>query len=163
MEIIPGYKGTSDTFLAAEQGEIQGGGTSLLNLMVNRGDWLRDGKAGFVLSFGLNRLPQLPDVPTAAELATNQADRELFRFIAMKFAMSRPLALPPDVPQDRVNALRGAFDDTMKDPLFLADAKKIGLDLDPVSGVEIQKLVEEIQATPQPVVDRLRDLLSAPK
>jgi tripartite-type tricarboxylate transporter receptor subunit TctC len=105
----------------------------------------------------------LPDVPTAAELATNQADRELFRFIAMKFAMSRPLALPPDVPQDRVNALRRAFDDTMKDPLFLADAKKIGLDLDPVSGVEIQKLVEEIQATPQPVVDRLRDLLSAPK
>jgi tripartite-type tricarboxylate transporter receptor subunit TctC len=163
MEIIPGYKGTGDTFVAAEQGEIQGGGTSLLNLMVNRGDWLRDGKAGFVLSFALNRLPQLPNVPTAAELAPTQADRELFRFIAMKFAMSRPLALPPEVPQDRVDALRRAFDETMKDPLFLADAKKIGLDVDPVSGVEIQKLVEEIQATPQPVVDRLRELLSAPK
>ena len=163
MEIIPGYKGTGDTFVAAEQGEIQGGGTSLLNLMVNRGDWLRDGKAGFVLSFGLKRLPQLPNVPTAAELAPTQADRELFRFIAMKFAMSRPLALPPEVPQDRVDALRRAFDETMKDPLFLADAKKIGLDVDPVSGVEIQKLVEEIQATPQPVVDRLRELLSAPK
>ena len=131
--------------------------------MVNRGEWLRDGKAGFVLSFGLNRLPQLPNVPTAAELAPTQADRELFRFIAMKFAMSRPLALPPEVPQDRVDALRRAFDETMKDPLFLADAKKIGLDVDPVSGVEIQKLVEEIQATPQPVVDRLRELLSAPK
>jgi tripartite-type tricarboxylate transporter receptor subunit TctC len=163
MDIIPGYKGTSDTFVAAEQGEIQGGGTSLLNLMVNRGDWLREGKAGFVLSFGLERLPQLPDVPTAAELATTQADRELFRFIAMKFAMSRPLAFPPEVPQDRVDAMRRAFDATMKDPAFLADAKKIGLDVDPVSGVEIQKLVEEIQATPQEVVDRLRELLNAPK
>ncbi|MFN3892584.1 MAG: Bug family tripartite tricarboxylate transporter substrate binding protein [Beijerinckiaceae bacterium] len=163
MEIIPGYKGTSDTFVAAEQGEIQGGGTSLLNLMVNRGEWLRDGKAGFVLSFGLNRLPQLPDVPTAAELAESQSDRELFRFIAMKFAMSRPLAFPPETPQDRVDAMRRAFDETMKDPAFLADAKKIGLDVDPVSGVEIQKLVEEIQATPQHVVDRLRQLINAPK
>ena len=163
MEIIPGYKGTSDTFIAAEQGEIQGGGTSLLNLMVNRGDWLREGKAGFVLSFGLNRLPQLPDVPTAAELAATQADRELFRFIAMKFAMSRPLAFPPEVPQDRVDAMRRAFDETMKDPAFLADAQKIGLDVDPVSGAEIQKLVEEIQATPQEVVDRLRELLNAPR
>jgi tripartite-type tricarboxylate transporter receptor subunit TctC len=162
MEIVPGYKGTSDTFMAAEQGEIHGGGTSLLNLMVSRGEWLRSGKAGFVLNFGLNRLPQLPDVPTAAELATTQADRELFRFIAMKFAMSRPLAFPPDVPQDRVDAMRRAFDETMKDPAFLADAKKIGLDVDPVSGVEIQKLVEEIQATPEAVVDRLRALLKAP-
>lgn len=163
MEIIPGYKGTSDTFVAVEQGEVHGGGTSLLNLMVNRGDWLRDGKAGVVLNFGLNRLPQLPDVPTAAELAKTQADRELFRFIAMKFAMSRPLALPPETPQDRVDAMRRAFDETMKDPAFLADAKKIGLDVDPVGGVEIQKLVQEIQATPQEVVDRLRELLKAPK
>ena len=163
MEIIPGYKGTSDTFVAVEQGEVQGGGTSLLNLMVNRGDWLRDGKAGVVLNFGLERLPELPDVPTAAELATTPEDRDLFRFIAMKFAMARPLAFPPEVPRDRVDAMRQAFDDTMTDPAFLADAKKIGLPVSPMRGVEIQKLVDEIQATPQPIVDRLRELLGAAK
>ena len=163
MEIIPGYKGTSDTFVAVEQGEVQGGGTSLLNLMVNRGDWLRDGKAGVVLNFGLERLPELPDVPTAAELAATPEDRDLFRFIAMKFAMARPLAFPPEVPRDRVDAMRQAFDDTMTDPAFLADAKKIGLPVSPMRGVEIQKLVDEIQATPQPIVDRLRELLGAAK
>lgn len=161
MEIIPGYKGTSDTFVAVEQGEVQGGGTSLLNLMVNRGEWFREGKAGVVLSFGLERLPELPDVPTAAELAATPEDRDLFRFIAMKFAMARPLAFPPDVQQDRVDAMRKAFDDTMTDPAFLADAQKIGLQVSPMRGVEIQKLVDEIQSTPQPIVDRLRALLGA--
>ena len=144
----PGYKGTNDTFVAVEQGEVQGGGTSLLNLMVNRGDWLRDGKAGVVLNFGLERLPELPDVPTAAELAATPDDRDLFRFIAMKFAMARPLAFPPEVPRDRVDAMRKAFDDTMVDPAFLADAKKIGLPVSPMRGVEIQKLVDKFRQLP---------------
>lgn len=163
MDIIPGYKGTSDAFVAVERGELQGGGTSLLNLMVNRGDWFRDGKAGVVLNFGLERLPEIPDVPTAAELAATPEDRALFRFIAMKFAMARPLAMPPDVPQDRVDAVRKAFDETMTDPAFLADAKKIGMDVNPMRGVDIQKLVAEIQATPQSIVDRLQELLRAPR
>jgi len=159
MKMIPGYRGTADAFLAVERGELQGSGTSLANMMATKGEWFRDGTANVVLNFGLRRLPDLPDVPTAIELAEKQEDRELFSFIATKFAMARPLALPPEVPEYRVKALRAAFDAMMTDPDFVEDAKKTGLTLEPVSGEEIEKLIAEIQATPQEVVDRLRGLL----
>ena len=158
--LVTGYPGTNDTFLAVERGEAQGGGTSLLNLMANRAEWFRDGRASVIVNFGTERLPEIPQVPTAIELAQNSSDKELFRFFAMKFEMARPLALPPGVPPDRVQALQDAFDETMRDPQYIAEAKKIGLDVSPLRGVEIVKLVKEIQATPEPVVQRLRELLA---
>jgi len=158
--LVTGYPGTNDTFLAVERGEVQGGGTSLLNLMANRSDWFRDGRASVIVNFGTERLPELPEVPTAVELAQSDADKELFRFFAMKFEMARPLALPPNVPPERVQILQDAFDATMRDPEYIAEAKKIGLDVSPLRGVEIVRLVQEIQATPEPVVQRLRELLA---
>jgi len=158
--LVTGYPGTNDTFLAVERGEVQGGGTSLLNLMANRSEWFRDGRASVIVNFGTERLPELPEVPTAVELAQSDADKELFRFFAMKFEMARPLALPPNVPPERVQILQDAFDATMKDPEYIAEAKKIGLDVSPLRGVEIVRLVQEIQATPEPVVQRLRELLA---
>jgi len=158
--LVTGYPGTNDTFLAVERGEVQGGGTSLLNLMANRSEWFRDGRASVIVNFGTERLPELPEVPTAVELAQSDADKELFRFFAMKFEMARPLALPPNVPPERVQILQDAFDATMKDPEYIAEAKKIGLNVSPLRGVEIVRLVQEIQATPEPVVQRLRELLA---
>ena len=76
--------------------------------------------------------------------------------------MARPIALPPDVPADRLKALNAAFDATMKDPAFLAEAKQIGLDINPVGGAEMTRLVSEIQAAPQATVDRLQKLLAPP-
>jgi tripartite-type tricarboxylate transporter receptor subunit TctC len=78
----------------------------------------------------------------------------------MKFEMARPLAVPPGVAPDRVQALQDAFDETMKDPQYIDEARKIGLDVSPLRGVEIARLVKEIQATPEPVVQRLRELLA---
>ena len=158
--LVTGYPGTNDTFLAVERGEVQGGGTSLLNLMANRSEWFLDGRASVIVNFGTERLPELPQVPTAIELAQNDSDKELFRFFAMKFEMARPLALPPGVSSEVVKALQDAFDATMKDPSYIAEAKKIGLDVSPLRGVEIVELVRAIQATPEPVVQRLRDLLA---
>jgi tripartite-type tricarboxylate transporter receptor subunit TctC len=81
-------------------------------------------------------------------------------FYALKFSMARPLAMPPDVPAERVAAVRAAFDATMKDPDYLAEARRIGLDVNWVGSDEMSELIRRVQGTPQPVVDRLRELLA---
>jgi tripartite-type tricarboxylate transporter receptor subunit TctC len=162
MQTVTGYIGQNEINLAVERGEVQGNNTGLSNITVNRADWLRDGKVRILLQFGVERLAALPDVPTAVELATAEADRALLRFYAVKFSMARPLFAPPDVPADRLAALRAAFDATMKDPQYLDEARRIGLDVNPLDGEGIAALIRKVQGTPQPVVDRLRELLAAP-
>jgi tripartite-type tricarboxylate transporter receptor subunit TctC len=148
MQVATGYIGQNEINLAVERGEVQGNNTGLSNITVNKADWFRDGKVRILLQFGTERLPDLPNVPTAVELASAEADRALLRFYAVKFNMARPLVAPPDVPAERIAALRAAFDATMKDPQYLEDAQGIA------------RLIRQVQATPQDVVDRLRELLA---
>jgi hypothetical protein len=115
------------------------------------------------LQYGDERHPLLKDIPTELEVVQSEADRELWRFYTMKYAFARPLALPPEVPADRVKAIRDAFDATMKDAQYIADAKRIRLDVNPLSGEAIARLVARINATPQSEVDRLRQMLQPPK
>ena len=160
MQVVTGYIGQNEINLAVERGEVQGNNTGLSNITVNKADWLRDGKVRILLQYGTERLPDLPNVPTAIELAASEADRTLLRFYAVKFNMARPLVAPPDVPAERVAALRAAFDATMKDPQYLEEARRIGLDVNPLGGEGIAKLIRQVQAAPQDVVDRLRELLA---
>jgi tripartite-type tricarboxylate transporter receptor subunit TctC len=160
MQIVTGYQGQNEINIAAERGEVQGNNTGLSNLTVNKADWMRDNKARILLQYGNERLPVLKDVPTVVELASTEEDRALLRFYALKFAMARPLVAPPDVLPDRVAALNDAFDATMKDPQYLADAARIGLDTNWLGSSGLKGLVQQIQETPQPVVDRLRELLA---
>src|SRR4029078_7077727 len=102
MQVVTGYIGQNEINLAVERGEVQGNNTGLSNITVNKADWLRDGKVRILLQFGTERLPLLPDVPTAVELAPAEADRALLRFYAVKFAMARPLMTPPDAAADRL-------------------------------------------------------------
>ena len=162
MDIVTGYKGQSDIFLAMEQGEVQGNSTGLTNVLVTKADWIKSGKANIIVQLGLERAPELPNIPTALELAPNDEAREVLRLFLVKYRMARPLALPPDVPADRLKALNAAFDATMKDPAFLAEARQIGLDINPVGGAEMTRLVADIQASPQATVDRLQKLLGPP-
>ena len=111
------------------------------------------------MPFGDERHPLLKEVPTAAELARTEADAEMFRFIALKFKMARVFLLPPGTPPARVGVLRSAFDDTTKDPMFLDQAKTLGLDISPIDGEGTARLVRQIQDAPAPVVDRLRSLI----
>ena len=159
MQIVTGYRGQNEIQIAAERGEIQGNNAGLSTLTVNKADWMRDNKVRILLQFGTERLEALKDVPTVLELAGSDDDRAMLRFYALKFAMARPLVLPPDVPPERVDALQAAFEATMKDPQYLADAKKIGLDTNWVGGAGMAELVRQIQETPQPLVDRLREFL----
>jgi tripartite-type tricarboxylate transporter receptor subunit TctC len=158
MKPVIGYQGQNDINIAAERGEVQGNNTGLSNLTVNRADWMRDGKVRILIQYGTTRLAVIKDVPTAMELAPNDADRAVLRTYAAKFAMARPLAVVAEE-ADRVAMLQTAFEATMKDPQYLADAKKIGLDTNWIGGRELTGLVRQVQETPQPVVDRLRDLL----
>ena len=119
-------------------------------------------KVRVLLQASETRIPALPDVPTMVELATTPEAREVLRFWSLKYSMAYPIFLPPDVPAERVKAIRDAFDATMKDPLFLAEAKKLGLDIDPFSGEQIHKLIEEIQSAPQELVDRVAKLMQPP-
>jgi tripartite-type tricarboxylate transporter receptor subunit TctC len=160
MKPVTGYKGQNEINLAAERGEVQGNNTGLSNLTVNKADWMRDHKVRILLQFGSERLPQLKDVPTVIELASSPADRAVLAFYGLKFTMARPLLLPPDVPAERAAALQAAFAATMKDPLYLDEARRIGLETNWLGAKEIADRVREINETPQSVVDRLRDLLA---
>jgi tripartite-type tricarboxylate transporter receptor subunit TctC len=161
MQPVTGYIGQNEINLAVERGEVQGNNTGLSNITVNKADWQRDGKVRILLQYGTERLPVLPDVPTAIELAPAEADRALLRFYAVKFAMARPLKTPPEVPADRLAALREAIDATMKDPQYLEEARRIGLEINPLGGEGVARLIHQVQATPQDVVDRLRELFAS--
>lgn len=163
MEFVTGYPGQNDIFVAMERGEVHANSAGVSNLTVNRPHLLKEGKVRVLVQYGSERHPLLKEVPTAIELMSNDADRELWRVYTLKYAFARPIALPPDVPADRVKVLRDAFDKTMKDPLYIADATKIGLEVNPLDGEAVGRLVAQIQSTPEPVMARLRELLAPPQ
>ncbi len=159
-EIVLGYKGPTDIFLALERGEVQGVSAAMSTLLVNRSEWLRDGRVALLMQFGLGRARELPDLPTAIELAPNEESRDMLRFIGAKFALARPFVLPPETPPARVKILREAYEATLKDPDFLADARKIGLEIAPIDGDAMTKMIHAIQTTPAATIGRLRAIIN---
>jgi tripartite-type tricarboxylate transporter receptor subunit TctC len=163
FKVISGYKGTTDIHKAMEAGEVQGNGASAYaSLKELNADWLAEKKVKAILQWGFHKHPDLPDVPSVLDLAKNEADKAALRLIVARLQYSRPFFAPPGVPADRVAALRHAFDMTMKDPEFLADAAKVHMEVAPVSGEEVAALVAEVSATPPDVVARVRTALAAP-
>jgi tripartite-type tricarboxylate transporter receptor subunit TctC len=159
-EIVLGYKSPTDIFLALERGEVQGVSAALSTLLINRSAWIRDDKVALLMQFGAERARELPDTPTAIELAPNAEAREMLQFIAAKFALARPFVLPPGTPPDRARALRDAYEATLRDPGFLADAKRIGFDVTPIDGDAMTKMIHDIQTTPPQTIERLRAIIN---
>jgi len=162
FRIVLGYPGAAEMGLAMERGEVMSHTAPWAAWKANRPDWVRDKKINVIFQVGLARSRELPDVPLFMEYAQNDLDRAALRLFSAAAAIGRPLFTTPDVPQDRVDALRRAFDLTMKDRAFLEAAAKSGLDIDPVSGVELQRIVEEIVRTPKEVTDRLAAIIALP-
>ena len=158
IRVIAGYKGVTDIFHAIEQRELQGASV-LLSSYFGKPDWVRDGKARVLLHFATDRIKAIPDVPTAIELVADAEAKLMLRTYAAKYKATYPLVLPPGVPADRVKALRDAFDAAMKDPALIAEAKRFGIDIDPLSGVAIEQLMKEVDDVPQPVIDRLKKII----
>jgi tripartite-type tricarboxylate transporter receptor subunit TctC len=148
--------------LAVQSREIDGlAGMPYSSLTSRSADLVRDGKLRFLAQMGLTRLPELPDVPMLLDKTKTPEDRETLSLILIKSEMARPYFVGPQVPADRVEALRTAFEKTIKDPATAAEAKKSGLDLGFVSGTDVQALVARVYATPPASAERVRDVLKS--
>lgn len=158
IKVIAGYKGITDIFHAIEQQELQGASV-LLSSYFGKPDWVRDGKARILLHLGAQRINTIPDVPTAIELVADADAKLMLRTYDAKYKATYPFVLPPGVPADRVKALRDAFDAAMQDPAMIAEAKKFGIEVDPLSGADIERLMKEVDDVPQAVIDRLRKMI----
>jgi tripartite-type tricarboxylate transporter receptor subunit TctC len=160
FKIIIGYPGGNDINLAMEKGEVDGRGSNAWGAWKStRPDWLRDKKINLLVQIGLTKAPDLPDVPLLIDLASNNEDRAIFKLLSASSTIGRPVFTSPGVPSERVKALRDAFGAMVKDPVFLAEAGKEHFDINPVSGEEMQKIVEDIVATPRPIADRLLQII----
>jgi len=162
FKIVTGYKGSGDITLAMERGEVEVvGGTGWASTKINHPDWLRDKKIIILYQLAAERHRELPDVPTIAELALKPEDQAMLRFIGSSSEIGRYLIAPPGVPAERFAVLRKAFDDMLADKEFLADMKKRGVDLDPLSGDKLAEKVAAIMKTPTDIVARARAALEA--
>jgi tripartite-type tricarboxylate transporter receptor subunit TctC len=163
FRIVSGYRSQSQMALAMERGEVEGTANWSWSDIVNfHPDWLREKKIRILLQIGLKKSPDLPDVPLIMDLARTDEQRQVFEILAGMKVVGRPYFVVPGVPDDRREALRKAFMETVQDPEYLDEAKRMFGGVDPVSGADIQKLVEHLSALPQSAVDKAREALSLP-
>jgi len=154
-KLVTGYPGTNDVALAMERREIDGFcGLSWSTLRSRHPDWLNNKSINIIVQAGLKKEPELPDVPFAIELARTPEQLQIVKLVLVSQEMARPFAAPPGLPADRRAALLAAFDQTMKDRAFLAEAKTQDLDIDPVSAKDIDALLAEVYATPKDITDK---------
>lgn len=161
IKVISGYQGVAEYLVAFERGEIEGGATTYAALSVARPDWIKQGRIRILAQFGATRSAELPDVPTAVELAKDADTRAMLRLYAVKFTAAYPIVLPPDVPAERRDMLRHAFTATMNDPQFLADLTKLRLPPGAVTAEQVEHLLKDASEVRPELVDRLRQLLTA--
>jgi hypothetical protein len=160
LKIVTGYPGGNEVNLAMERGEVQGrGSNSWASWKSTKPEWIAQKKIIMLVQVGLARNPDLPDVPLLLELAGNDLDRKVLTFLSAETALSRSLVTTADVPADRLQALRRAYDATMRDPQFLADAEKAKMDISAMTGEESQNIADQIVNTPPAVIARAKVVL----
>ena len=161
FKIITGYPGGTDINLAMQRGEVAiRGQNSWSSWKSQHMDWIKAKQITILVQIGLTKDKELPEVPLLMDFATAPDDRAALKLLSAPTAIGRPIFTTPGVPQERVEALRAAFNATMKDPAFLATAAKANMDLNPVSGEELQRIVADLFATPPSAVQRLKEILA---
>jgi tripartite-type tricarboxylate transporter receptor subunit TctC len=158
FKIVAGYQGIATVYLALERGEVDSLGITWGEFKVEKSDLVRDRKVR-ILAQSAPKADDLPDVPTVDELARDEADRGPMDFLLSGNALGRPLAAPPGTPGERVEALRAAFADTMKDPRFLHDVEASRTEFGPITGDTLQHSVEQILTTPPQWIARAKVIL----
>ncbi len=159
FKIVAGYEGSSHIDLAMERGEVMGnGGIGLVTVKARNQQWLADKKVKIVAQYGFKRHPELMDVPLF-DMPEDEAARQAMTVIIARQEFGRPLLTPPGVPSDRLAALRRAFNEAMKDPDLLRDAARQTMEINPVTGEELDDLSARITATSPSVAARLRQVL----
>src|SRR5215510_1513331 len=160
FKVITGYESTAKIHLAMERGEVLGiGASTWSSLKALNSNWLQEKKVRIIAQWGLKRHSDFADLPMVLDLAKTQADRQALQLVLVRQEFGRPFFLPPNVAPDRTDALRRAFDATMKDHAYITEAEKLKLDVDPLSGEQVATLVGQVSETPPEVVDRVRAAL----
>jgi tripartite-type tricarboxylate transporter receptor subunit TctC len=153
FKLVTGYASTTEIAIALERGEVQGrAGNNFNSLIVEHAAWLKGGKINLLAQVGLERDKNFPKVPLITEFAKTDAQRSILRFFSTDIVIGRPFVTSPGVPAERVAILRQAFDRMLKDKAFLEEARKANVDIQPVGGVAIQKIVAEFMSTPADIV-----------
>jgi tripartite-type tricarboxylate transporter receptor subunit TctC len=161
LRLVSGYPGSAEVALAIERREVDGRcGWSYSSLMQQRPEWVSGKQVNILVQLALAKTPALPEVPLITAFATTDRQRQILRLVFSRQAMARPFVAPPGIPAERRDALRAAFDATMRDPEFLAEARRRGLEVNPVSGPEIDKLLDELYATPADTVAETRAIIA---
>jgi hypothetical protein len=162
FKIVNGYKGTTDIALAMERGEVEGiADWSWSSLNSIRPEWLRDQKVRLLLQGALTKNSDIANVPFALDYVKNDFDRQVMRLYFAQKEAARPVAAPPGIPAERLNALRTAFMRMAQDPDFLDAAAKSQLLINPAAGSAVQEVAAMIGSAPDQVVKRLVTILSA--
>jgi len=159
FKLVGGFPASSDVFLAMERGEVEGICESLDSIRIRRPDWIPTKKVSILFQGGAEPNPELAGVPFVLELARAAEQRQAIEFLYAGQGIGRPFVAPPDLPPDRLKMLRDAFNATMRDADFVAEAKNSKLDLEPEDGEHLAALIKKIYATPKPIVDRVTSLI----
>jgi tripartite-type tricarboxylate transporter receptor subunit TctC len=161
FKIIAGYPGGGDINIAVERHELDGRGSdSWASIKSTRPDWVRDHTINILFQVGPRREHDMPDVPLWTELATSDEQRQVLEVLSGDVSVGRPILTAPDVPVDRVKALRQAFDDTMRDPQFVEAAKQANMEINPMSGEDLQQVVARIAAPPPKILALVKDAIA---
>jgi tripartite-type tricarboxylate transporter receptor subunit TctC len=164
IDVVRGYPGAAPIFLAMQRGEVDGQVIGFASLKTGQRTLWDHRLVRPLLQFGrITRLPELADVPTGRELASDDDARALIEFAELPFFMAMPFTAPPDIPSDRADALRAAFMAMCKDQAFIDEAGKLGLEISPIDSNAISKLLARAAATPRPVLERYKALTGPQK
>ena len=162
FKVITGYEATPKIHLAMERGEVHGTWANWSTLKAIAEPWIKEKKIRILAQWALRKHPEMPDVPLILEQAKTEEQKQSLDLALARLEFGRPFFMPPNVPPERVTAIRRAFDATMKDKEFLAEADKLKIEVDPLTGEQVAALIVQIYKTPAETVARVRDAM-APK
>ena len=156
MKLILGYRGLGDVYAALEKGELEGScGITWSSVTAVRADWIREGKLRTIVQIARQRHKDLPDVPLMTEFARTEEERQILQLLSLPNLVGRPYMAPPETPSERVRLLRSAFNATLRDAEFLADAAQAKLPIDPVSAERIEQVLADAAKMPRDVIARM--------
>jgi tripartite-type tricarboxylate transporter receptor subunit TctC len=159
FKLVGGFPASSDVFLAMERGEVEGICESLDSIKIRRPDWIANKTISILFQAGSEPDPDLKDVPFVLDFARSAEQKQAIEFLYAGQGIGRPFVAPPHLPAERLTMLRDAFNATMKDTEFRADAERSKLELAPEDGEHLAALITKIYATPKPIVDKITGLI----
>ena len=162
FKIVTGYRSSEDINIGMQRGEVQARAFSIGSIVSQHMDWITEKKVDFLAQVGTQRDKLFPNVPLLIELATLEEQREIFRLVSLTPALGQPYIAPPGVPPDRLVILRKAFDATLRDKAFLADADKVRFEIDPMGAAEVARIVHETVAAPPDLIVKARAAMGSP-